>query len=456
MRNISAQELAELVPCPLEHVRRLVDLGILHPSGADDLFPSSDVHLVRLMTAFERAGVSLEDVARGVARGDLSFPLGLFLPEPVGMTETYAGLAARLGRPVALLRRLSGELGLPPSADDRLRAEDAAMLSLLLTNLDLADDDDLSRFARLYGGTVQQLVRSGIQFFDRAVRARIATFELSDGEKDSLAYERATRFTELVGSLVPWLQRRHREYAVLEYLVGVTEDFMEERGIAARQPRQPPAIAFLDLTGYTTLVEEQGDKAAAELAEGLASVVHEAAARYGGRPVKWLGDGVMLHFTDVGGSIVAGLDLVDETARATSLSARVGISAGAVIVQEGDCFGRTVNIAARIADYAAPDEVVVSDEAKAAAGLAEVEFELIGDVRLKGVPNRCSFTGSRERAIRPRDGRPRADDVDAAFSRRSTRRHGTTRRPSGTSLEALSSLTRASNASSTAAPCALS
>ena len=34
------------------------------------------------------------------------------------------------------------------------------------------------------------------------------------------------------------------------------------------------------------------------------------------------------------------------------MPARIGIDAGAVVVQEGDYFGRTVNIAARIADYA--------------------------------------------------------------------------------------------------------
>ena len=36
------------------------------------------------------------------------------------------------------------------------------------------------------------------------------------------------------------------------------------------------------------------------------------------------------------------------------MPARIGINAGAVIVQEGDYFGRTVNVAARIADYAQP------------------------------------------------------------------------------------------------------
>jgi class 3 adenylate cyclase/DNA-binding transcriptional MerR regulator len=383
--KVSAPELAELVPCSLEHVRRLEELGILEPHETDGLFPSSDVHVVRLMAAFEEAGISLEDVARGVAGGELSFPLGLFLPEPVTMPETYEGLAARLGRSPALMRRLSGELGLAPPPDDRIRAEDAEMLSFMLGKLDLADEEDLSRFARLYGGTIQRLVGSGLQFFDRTVRQRVATFELSNEEKDGLVYEKAAGFTELVQSLVSWLQRRHREHAVLEYIVSVTEGFMEERGITPRQTKQPPAIAFLDLTGFATLAEERGDEAAAELAAGLASVVQEASQTRGCRPVKWLGDGVMFHFADPGRAIQSGLDLVEQTERAISVPARIGIDAGAVIVQEGDYFGNTVNIAARIADYARPHEVLVSEEARRTAGLTDVEFELIGDVALKGV-----------------------------------------------------------------------
>lgn len=328
MANISAQELAELVPCPLEHVERLEDLDILKAQEGDGLFASSDVHVVRLMAAFEEAGISLEDVARGVAGGHLSFPMGLFLPEPVAMSATYEGFSAALGRPPELLRRLSGELGLPPRADDRVRAEDAEMLSLIVTRLDLADEEEVSRFARLYGGTLQRLVTSGLQFFDRTVRQRVASFELSNEEKDRLVYEKAAGFTELVTGLVLWLQRRHREHAVLEYIVTVTEGFMEERGITPRQQRQPPAIAFLDLTGYTTLAEERGDRAAAELAAGLANVVQATAGRHGGRPVKWLGDGVMFHFSDPAGAILSGLDLVEQTERAISLPARIGINAG--------------------------------------------------------------------------------------------------------------------------------
>jgi adenylate cyclase len=384
VKRISAQELAELVPCRLEHVRRLDELGLLTPSE-DGLFPSSDVHVVRLMAGFEESGVPLDAIAHRVATGELAFPLHLFMPEPDALGETYADLAARLGRDPQLLRRLSSELGLPPPDDDRVRAEDAELLELLVTRVDLADDDDLSRFARLYGGTIQRLVAAGLQFFDRTVQQRVATWDVPAPERDAIVFGKGAEYTELVTAIVPWLQRRHRERTLLEYIVNVTERDLEERGAVPRQLRQPPAIAFLDLTGYTQMTEERGDEAAAELATELAAIVQGAALDHGGRPVKWLGDGVMFHFDDPAGAILSALELVEHTQKAIAVPARIGINAGAVIAQEGDYFGRTVNIASRIADQAKPHEVLVSEEARLGAGALDVHFELVGDVPLKGI-----------------------------------------------------------------------
>ena len=395
MEKLSARELAELTPCSVEHVVRLTELGMLTPE--DGKYPASDAHVVRLIAAFDDAGIPIEDVARGVAAGELTYPLGLFLPEPTKAPGSYADLARELGRPPELLRRLSSDLGLPPPPDDRVRAEDAELLALLVGKLELADENDLSRFARLYGGSVQRLVTAGIQFFDRAVRQRVDTFELSNEEKDRLTYEQGAGYTELVQRIVPWLQRRHREHALREYLVDRTEAWLEERGIAPRPPRQPPAIAFLDLTGYTRLAEEQGDLAAAEVASSLATVVQSTAQAHGGKPVKWLGDGVMFHYDDPAEAVVSGLELVEETERAISVPARIGINAGPVIVQEGDYFGRTVNVAARIADHARPREVLVSEAARRFTSVGELRFELVGDVPLKGVSQPVRL----HRALRP-------------------------------------------------------
>ncbi len=53
--------------------------------------------------------------------------------------------------------------------------------------------------------------------------------------------------------------------------------------------------------------------------------------------------------------------------------------------EEGDYYGQTVNVAARIADYARPGEVLVSQEVVDASGGAELAFREIGPVELKGV-----------------------------------------------------------------------
>jgi adenylate cyclase len=81
--------------------------------------------------------------------------------------------------------------------------------------------------------------------------------------------------------------------------------------------------------------------------------------------------------------------------------AHVGLHAGPVLFQEGDYFGRTVNVASRIADYARQGEVLVSDEVVAAApGLAAVgiRFEPIGPVELKGMTEAVSLQVARRGA----------------------------------------------------------
>ena len=65
--------------------------------------------------------------------------------------------------------------------------------------------------------------------------------------------------------------------------------------------------------------------------------------------------------------------------------AHVGLHAGPVIFQDGDYFGQTVNIASRIAEYARPGEVVVSEEVVTASADAGLDFREIGPVELKGV-----------------------------------------------------------------------
>ena len=155
------------------------------------------------------------------------------------------------------------------------------------------------------------------------------------------------------------------------------------------------------MTGYTRLTDERGDEAAAELAGTMSRIVQRTSTSRGGRPIKWLGDGVMFHFPESGPGVIAALDMVESIAIAGLPPAHVGLHAGPVLFQEGDYFGRTVNVASRIADYARPGEVVVSQAVVDAADATPVSFVEIGPVELKGLSGSIRLHTARRDAREP-------------------------------------------------------
>jgi adenylate cyclase len=144
-------------------------------------------------------------------------------------------------------------------------------------------------------------------------------------------------------------------------------------------------MCFLDLVGYTRLTEEHGDQAAAELAEALAILVNRSSREHGGVPVKWLGDGVMVHFGEPARAVLAALGMVEQLPEAGLPPAHVGVAAGPVVVQGGDYFGRTVNLAARIAARAGAGQVLVSQRVAESAPPQGVRFVELGEQPLKGI-----------------------------------------------------------------------
>ena len=114
-------------------------------------------------------------------------------------------------------------------------------------------------------------------------------------------------------------------------------------------------------------------------------IATEAFAAFG--PVPSLcfdGDGVMLHSTDPGRLIETAVELIEALPRAGLPPAHVGIHAGPLIERDGDYFGRTVNVAARIAAQASQGEVLVSEEAAARAS-ASLHLTELPPVSLRGV-----------------------------------------------------------------------
>jgi class 3 adenylate cyclase len=382
--SFSREELAERAGVPEEMVDHLVELGIV--AAADDgSFGQPDVYRVRLLASCDRAGMRPEDLAEAVAAGKLSFSFA-DLPHfrfAAQATTTYRELAEELDLPLDLVLDVERAIGsVRPAPDDRTREDDLAIFQLTKLSSLLVDPEAIVRTSRVFQDALRRITESEVALFDTYV---VGAF-LQQGMSFVDAVDQANRFgaesTPLQEELLLTLYRRHQERRWTEYTVEGIESVLEDMGLY-RKPEHPPAFAFVDLAGYTALTEEQGDLAGARAAADLAHMVDAVSGPRGGEPIKWLGDGVMLRFRDPGDAALAVLELV-ERAPTMGLPAHAGVAAGSAVFQDGDYFGRTVNLAARIAASASEGQTLVSEEVVQLAEPSALSFRAFGSLELKG------------------------------------------------------------------------
>lgn len=386
--RITEDELVERAGFDREHLRRLADLGILHRAN-DGTYPRREIVRARAVADLEALGAEPEGIAEALGSDHLS--LGYL--ESAGRRfprseRTFVQVADDLGISFATLERFYVAYGLPrPMPDEHIREEDLEEIGRLPVLLEAGVDlEVVLRFARVWGDSARRVAQYLIHHFHTAVEEPFRRQGLGDNQ----AFEAALRQVGLkLGrsgeDMLGWLFRRHSETFMREHHYEHAEVALESAGVYERRERHPGAAAFADLTGYTRLTEEAGDDAAARVALSLADLVNEIAARRRGTVVKMLGDGVHFHFADPRDAVLASLDIVDAVGPRGLPPAHVGVEAGPMIYDEGDYFGRTVNVAARIASQAQAGQVFVGE------GVAELVppdgFSLreVGAFELKGI-----------------------------------------------------------------------
>ena len=240
------------------------------------------------------------------------------------------------------------------------------------------------RLLRVMGDSLRRVAEQQAGWWMSEVQVPLMEKGVKAGDIGDVTAEFGIRINVAYQQAFEAIQHAHEARTWTENILTGIELAMTQAGLYSRQDR-PPAMCFLDITGYTRLTQERGDEAAAALATTLSRMVQRTSSQYAGRAVKWLGDGVMFYFADPGPGVVAALDMVEGAVEAGLPPAHVGLHAGPVLFQEGDYFGATVNLAARIADYARPGEVLVSQAVVDASAGAAAAFTEIGPVELKGV-----------------------------------------------------------------------
>ena len=386
MDGYELDEAAQRAGVNAQELAGLVGSGIVSP-GANGRFTAGTVRRVSMVRSLVDAGVPLDGLGAAIRSGQLSLD---FLDAPAferfsALSDiTFAQFAERSGVPVDLLMLIREAAGSPaPLPDDLIRDEELPYADLLEHSVKAGfSRAGIERLFRVHGDAFRRIAETESAFWEaEVVRPAMAAGKRQDeihgaefGDQMAILMERA---------IVAMYHLRQGQAWTADLIIGL-EMTLTAAGLHSRIDH-PPAMCFLDITGYTRLTQERGDAAAAQLAEELARLVQRSAVKHGGRTVKWLGDGVMLIFPKPGPGVVAALEMVAGVADAGLPPAHVGLHAGPVIFQEGDYYGQTVNMASRIADYARPGEIVVSQEVVDASGGSEIVFREIGPVELKGV-----------------------------------------------------------------------
>jgi adenylate cyclase len=145
-------------------------------------------------------------------------------------------------------------------------------------------------------------------------------------------------------------------------------------------------IAFVDLAGFTALTEAHGDDIAVDLLDTFAAAAVESVADTTAELVKTIGDAVMLAAPSPG----VGLDATRRVFEACYASdafpePRGGLHHGPVVARDGDYFGATVNLAARVASRARSGQALATADVASAARDAGLDTFELGAQQLRNI-----------------------------------------------------------------------
>jgi class 3 adenylate cyclase len=336
-----------------------------------------------VVEALRALGIAEEVIDRAVARGDPEGAIfeSVLLPWQAERTLSAADIEADGGLAADEVRALVATMGLPvPEAGQPAFTPDEARVFVELERLrDVWPPELATQLFRVYGRLMNRIAQSSVQLFRVYVERRLR----AEGG-DSLATARAleSAFASLVPLADPVIIGVYRRWVEHELAQQVIHE-AETRSGESLPGGVEVAFLFCDLKDFTRFADREGDEAAvAAIDRFLGVVARERGARC--RFQKTLGDGVMLSYDDPAEAVTCGA-LIIAGMRADGMpGVHASVHQGVAIVREGDYYGGTVNVAARLLNAAGRDELVATRPVVRACRDG-FSWEEAGTVRVRGV-----------------------------------------------------------------------
>jgi adenylate cyclase len=386
-RTLTVEQLALEAGSSVDVVHRLVQIGVLNPGSLDRFLPG-DIIRVEAVQAFIDSGLRLDQIASAIEQGLFTFEFldALYSQRAPSSGHTYEEFKRSIGRIALRLPAIYAAMGLPePEAAAVLRTDEEEILTEFLAVWgESSDEEALTRAARLVGEPARMVSYGWVELYYESTVGGHDRTDLHLADHIEAIARTGPRTTALLPKMLLWLQQRHMQSAIDHANFEAIEQRLARQGLAPPRPDRPAAMAFADISGYTHMTLQSGDRLAVRFSERLREAALEVARQYRGKLVRLLGDGAMLHFRDPEDGVRGTTDLVRMFANA-DFSLHAGVHAGPMIERDGDYFGQTVNLASRVSSTAGAGEIKVTRAVVAATEGSGVRYEAAGPAVLKGL-----------------------------------------------------------------------
>jgi adenylate cyclase len=326
-------------------------------------------------------GVSLEELRRAVEEDRL-----VLLPVERAFDAgsdryTAAEVAEAAELDPEFLGRLLQALGAPiPGKDERVYAEtdvEAAKRAKLFLDAGLPEEGVLET-SRLVGISMANLAEANVDLV-----GEVFTQPGVDERELATRYAAAAEtMAPLLGETLLHAYRIHLRERIRQAVI--TEAEVQAGRVSGADE---VTIAFADLVGFTRLGESLEIEQIGDLTRTLFELASDV-AQPPVRLVKMIGDAAMFASRESQPLLDAVVELVDSAGSPEIPPLRAGVARGQALGRGGDYYGRPVNLAARITNFARPDSVVVDQAVKdsiAQANGLPFDFSFAGKRHFKGI-----------------------------------------------------------------------
>ena len=376
---MSRSEAARRVGVTAQTLARWGQDGLV-PQARDGRWTPAAVAQARIVARLRERGHSLDEIRRAIESGRLAFGFVEEILPTQERAHTLEEAAAETGLEPALIERLFLSMGFQARALEQISDDDLELLrhvaAVLSAGFPLVA---LLQLVRVYGQALAQMADAEVRLFHLYVHEPLMRDGIPGWQMGEEMEELARALLPLASPIMERVHQRFLTHFVEQDVVGHMEADLD--GAPLDLGRLRVAIAFADLAGYTRLTEEAGEEEAVDAVERFIEDV-EVTLPDGARVIKTIGDEVMIVGSDAAALVDWAVGFQRLVADRRPLP-RIGLHYGPTLYRDGDYYGREVNQAARVAARAAGGEVLVTRPVVELAG-AHLEFERIGEVRLKG------------------------------------------------------------------------